>query len=111
MTTGDALVKAIPTETLALYTFLLGLFIGNGKEDAVTGYLALRWWTYAGFVVLTLLAVWLTYWLSTRSTELHKRRKLKLPMLEAATATLAAGVWGLVMPGSALQTQLPATTA
>ena len=105
-TTADSLTSAIPTETLAVYTGVVGIFTAAANPGVVDGYLPFRWWAFGAFVALTLFAVWAAYHGKRRD---GSGRKSSFPALEAATATIAAAVWGLVMPGSPLLLELSGT--
>ena len=102
----DTLTSAIPTETLAVYTAVVGVVASVGGADAATGYLPFRWWAYGFFLALTVGAVWFAYGQKAPRVDSAQRRKASLPVLETVTALLAAATWGLVMPGSALSIQL-----
>jgi hypothetical protein len=102
-TTAETLTSAIPTETLAVYTGIVGIFVASGDPGVVNGYLPFRWSAFGSFVLVTVLGVWMAY-LGKRQQK--KGRKSGFPALEAVTAALAAAVWGLVMPGSPLIVEL-----
>ena len=102
----DALVTAIPTEPLALYTGLVSgiLALFDNRASLATEYLPLRWWIFV--VAAVVVAAWVTagYWTAAGG---HKRR---LPLPEAFTATAAFVAWALVMPGSPLLAGLTGDT-
>jgi hypothetical protein len=109
VTAGDALVAAIPTEPLALYTGLVSaivaLFVEGSKSTEQ--YVPLRWWLFSAtcaFVVSWVVGGY--YGLGAKGTA----RKRSLPVAEALTATTAFAAWALVMPESPLRTQLAGTT-
>ncbi|MBM0225490.1 hypothetical protein [Micromonospora sp. ATA51] len=96
----EVLVAAIPSETLAAYTALVGIVLA---ADVGAGYGAFRWSAYVIFVVFAFLAPFAGYYRKVTSPEStpdadHRR----FPVLECAAAALAAAAWGLVMPGSPL---------
>ena len=96
----DVLVAAIPTEPLALYTFLVGVVVGTidlGESQR----LGLRWAIYVGG--LAVVAAWLlSGWLGQR----RESPPAGFPAAELATASLAFAAWGLVMPQSPLSSEL-----
>jgi hypothetical protein len=96
----DLLVSAIPTEPLALYTFLIAGIVATidvGENQRLT----LRWAIYGVMIAFIVL------WLTTSYLRLPKAdRKRRLPWLEIATAVIAFGAWGLVMPESPLFAEL-----
>lgn len=96
----DLLVTAIPTEPLALYTFLVAGIVAtiDAKESLR---LSMRWWIYGvmiGFIVFWLVA---SYWRRPKA-----ERDRKLPVAELAAAVVAFATWGLVMPESPLNAEL-----
>ncbi|MFL5898138.1 MAG: hypothetical protein ACJ76D_06690 [Solirubrobacterales bacterium] len=96
----DLLVTAIPTEPLALYTFLIGgivATIDKGESQRLT----MRWVIY--FVMIAFILVWL--WMSYRRRPKAQRRR-KLPFAEMAAAVVAFATWGLVTPESPLYAEL-----
>jgi hypothetical protein len=101
---ASALVAAIPTEPLALYTFLTaGIVATIGPDDDQL--LELRWTIYGvgiGYIVL-----WLgvAYYRERPSSA----RKRKFPWVETVTAVVAFAAWGLVMPESPLNAELTDT--
>lgn len=91
------LIAAIPTEVLAVYTFVVGVVVGTidaGDPD----HLLLRWILYGVGIGITLA------WLAIGHRRAAGRRRL--PLLEMLTAGTAFAVWGLVMPGSPLSATL-----
>jgi hypothetical protein len=96
---GDALVAAIPTEALAVYTGMLAAIVGNADGGESDG---LRWGAYAfGFVAI------LAYLLQAYRTKIPPpHRKRKFPGSELLAAWLAFATWGLVVPGSGLMDSL-----
>lgn len=96
----EVLVAAIPSETLAAYTALVGIVLA---ADVGAGYGAFRWSAYVLFVAFAFLAPYAGYHRTVTSPQSppdadHRR----FPVLECAVAALAAAAWGLVMPGSPL---------
>jgi hypothetical protein len=96
----DVLVAAIPTEPLALYTFLAGVVVGTidlGESQR----LGLRWGIYVGGLVFV--AAWLiSGWFGQRGGP----TKSTFPAAELSTASVAFAAWGLVMPQSPLAAEL-----
>jgi len=96
----DVLVAAIPTEPLALYTFLAGVVVGT-IDIGESQRLGLRWGIYAGGLVLV--AAWLlSGWLGSRRDSTQST----FPAAELSTASVAFAAWGLVMPQSPLAAEL-----
>jgi hypothetical protein len=96
----DLLVAAIPTEPLALYTFLIGgivATIDSGEDER----LALRWAIYG--VTICFIALWLALTYRHRTTGSRKRW---LPYAEIGAAVVAFAAWGLAMPESPLSAEL-----
>ena len=110
----DVLISAIPTEPLAAYTALVGVAVGAIDIAHPRAYLPFRWWCYIGFLVLTVLAVGISYLRafpapSTGAPPPPKSTKRLFPWAEGGAALIAAAAWGLAMPGSALNVQLTGT--
>jgi hypothetical protein len=109
----DVLVSAIPTEPLTAYTALVGITVGAVDQSKPQSYLAFRWWAYAVFLVVVLVAVWVAYRRKSKEATTDPKaanpRPLSFPWAEACAALLAAGGWGLAMPGSPLNAQLTGT--
>jgi hypothetical protein len=96
----DLLVSAIPTEPLALYTFMVGAIVGTidpGDDE----WLGVRWAIYGATIAFIVLWIFFSY---RRRTS--KSRKRKLPLAEIASAAVAFATWGLVMPESPLSAEL-----
>lgn len=95
---ANVLVSAIPTEPLALYTFLVAGIVATidaGESER----LVLRWVIYG--VMIAFIAAWLgTTYLRGRSA------KRKFPVVETVSAIVAFAAWGLVMPDSPLSAEL-----
>jgi hypothetical protein len=88
-----ALTDAVPTEVLGPYTAAVAIIVANASaHDPLS---ALRWGTYAGALVLTLLYVIVAF-------RRDPKRKRKLPWVEMTSAVFAAAAWGLAMPESPL---------
>ena len=100
----DTLTSAIPTESLALYTAFVGLFTSSLGD----GYLPLRWGPYIAFLLLTVFFVCMLYYLKAKEAAQGSPQaaRRQLPIIEASSALVAAGAWGLVMPGSPLGADL-----
>jgi cation transport ATPase len=93
----SALVAAIPTEPLALYTFLVATIEANGDQR-----LFMRWAIYV--VTIVVIALWVgASFLRNRDQEEKKRR---FPLVETAAAVAAFAAWGLAMPESPLNAEL-----
>ncbi|HWM54778.1 MAG TPA: hypothetical protein VNO20_05275 [Solirubrobacterales bacterium] len=96
----NLLVSAIPTEPLALYTFLVGGIVAT-IDSGETERLGLRWGLYAAMIAFIVL--WLTSsYLRRPKTE----RKRRFPFAETLAAIVAFAAWGLVMPESPLNAEL-----
>jgi hypothetical protein len=97
----NVLVSAIPTEPLALYTFLTAGIVAT-IDAGETQRLGLRWGIYGATIVF--IAAWLgAAYLRGRPKGAAKRR---LPVVETAAAVIAFAAWGLVMPESPLNAEL-----
>jgi hypothetical protein len=97
----NVLVSAIPTEPLALYTFLTAGIVATidaGESER----LGLRWGIYAAMVVFIIAWLWSAY--ARSATGAAKKRRF--PVAETATAVVAFAAWGLVMPESPLNAEL-----
>jgi quinol-cytochrome oxidoreductase complex cytochrome b subunit len=96
----NLLVSAIPTEPLALYTFLIAgivATIDSGENQRLT----MRWIIYAAMILFIVL------WLGASCVRRPKaERKRKFPFVEVLAAAVAFGAWGLVMPESPLNAEL-----
>jgi len=94
------LVAAIPTEPLALYTFLTAGIVAT-IDEGDSERIPLRWTIYAGMIVF--IAAWLaTTYLRGRAQD----KKRRFPVAETAAAVVAFAAWGLVMPESPLNAEL-----
>lgn len=107
----DALTSSIPTEPLSAYTALVGVYaatIGSGSA----AYLPLRWWAYAGFLVITAASLLISYYHKSRRTlddnkaNASNDRQRRLPIPELLAAVGAAAAWGLAMPEGPLDVVL-----
>lgn len=98
----DLLVTAIPTEPLALYTFVIaGIVATIGSEGDQR--LLMRWIIFgvtAGFIAIWMLATYL------RQARSSPKKDRVLPLPEILTAVIAFGAWGLAMPESPLMAEL-----
>ncbi len=102
--TGKALVTAIPSEALVLYTGFVAVVIA---ADVGRQYGPYRWGGYAAFVALAIAVPWVTYQHS--KAEMKESGPSRVPLLECFTAAVAAAAWGLVMPGNPLSIGLAGT--
>ena len=99
-TYADTLIHAIPTEVLALYTFVVTEIVGTisaGDDER----LSLRWIVFAAGVAGTVAYLLISY---VRAR--HTTRSRPFPGQELIAATVAFAAWGLVMPGSPLMSAL-----
>jgi hypothetical protein len=96
----DLLVAAIPTEPLALYTFVVGGIVAT-IDSGESQRLGLRWGIYV--VMLVFIVLWLAFAYRRRTGNDRKRR---FPVAEIAAAVVAFAAWGLVMPESPLYAEL-----
>jgi hypothetical protein len=97
----STLAAAIPTEPLALYTFLVATIvatIGPGDDER----LFMRWAIYAATIAVIVLWLGASHFRNLDA----KERKRRFPWLEAASATVAFAAWGLAMPESPLNAEL-----
>jgi hypothetical protein len=97
---AGVLIHAIPTEPLALYTFLIAAIVATidaGEDTRIE----LRWWIFA--VTIVFIAVWLTAgYRRNRETATVRNG----PWAEVVAACVAFAAWGLVMPESPLMAEL-----
>ncbi|HEX6667027.1 MAG TPA: hypothetical protein VF081_10590 [Solirubrobacterales bacterium] len=99
----DLLVTAIPTEPLALYTFVIAGIVATidpGTDQRLT----MRWIIFSATALL--ICAWMVA-AYLRRPEADRDRKLPLP--EITSAIIAFGAWGLVMPESPLAAELSGT--
>jgi hypothetical protein len=104
-TYADALVSAIPTEVLALYTFLVTEIVGTitvGEDKRLT----MRWIVYAAGILAIIVYLVVGY-----MRRRHATRKRAFPGAEISAATAAFSAWGLIMPGSPLVSMLSSDNA
>jgi hypothetical protein len=97
----DLLVTAIPTEPLALYTFLIAGIVTTiepGSDQRLT----MRWIIFS--VTVAFIAIWMAA--AHMRTQSDEKQKRKLPVVEILCAVFAFSAWGLVMPESPLTAQL-----
>jgi hypothetical protein len=97
---GNALVSAIPTEVLSIYTFVLTGIVGTtdlvGHEELLA-----RWLLYvAGFIAIAVTLV-VTY-----GRRRNRAKARRFPVAELLAAMIGFAAWGLVMPGSPLMAVL-----
>jgi hypothetical protein len=107
-TFGQLLVAQIPSEALVAYTTLLAIFSSTGG-----GYKTGRWILYGISLPICALAVIGAYWAKRESgpgqrtdqsfTDRAQAVAAHLPWFPALTSVLAMAVYGLTVPGSALQ--------
>ena len=107
---GQLLVAQIPSEALLAYTTLLAVFSGAGG-----GYKTGRWILYGLSLPVCAVVVIGAYWarrdygfadtMPPDATVAQRARQqmAHLPWFPALTAVLAMAVYGLTVPGSALQ--------
>jgi hypothetical protein len=97
----DLLVGAIPTEPLALYTFLVAGIVATidpGTDQRLT----MRWIIF-GAAIAFIIA-----WMVANFLRLPGDQKRTLPWAEVSSAVIAFAAWGLVMPESPLGAMLSA---
>lgn len=107
-TFGQLLVAQIPSEALVAYTTLLAVFSGAGG-----GYKTGRWILYGISLPICAITVIGAYWAKreygfpgeTAQNLMDRTRAVAahLPWFPALTSVLAMAVYGLTVPGSALQ--------
>jgi hypothetical protein len=98
----DLLIGAIPTEPLALYTFLIAGIVATidpGSDQRLT----MRW------VIFGAAVVFIIAWMITAFVRLPGDQKRTLPWAEVSSAIVAFAAWGLVMPESPLAAELSGT--
>jgi hypothetical protein len=97
----DLLVGAIPTEPLALYTFLVAGIVATidpGTDQRLT----MRWIIFGAAIAF------IVAWMITAFMRLPGDQKRTLPWAEVSSAVVAFAAWGLVMPESPLGAMLSA---
>jgi hypothetical protein len=113
----DAVISAIPSEVLVLYTAVTGGTLALLIRDHPDSYLPYRWTLFAVVLLLTPLAIYAAY---RRKFKERKKEPIKsnlladkarVPYLEMTAATLAAAAWFLAAPGSPLLAMLSASVA
>ena len=95
---ADALVAAIPSEPLAIYTALIGTIVAT--ITAGDSHLLMRWILYAVGIVVVVA------WISVGFFRGRSAKARKFPWVESFAAAVAFASWGLVMPGSPLSVSL-----
>ncbi|MFG2328747.1 hypothetical protein ACGFMM_03905 [Streptomyces sp. NPDC048604] len=73
--TSDALVAALPTEVIVLYTSVLGVLTGVLKDDPTASYVPLRWTLYGGCILATAIALNVTYVFASVERKDERRRE------------------------------------
>ncbi len=96
---AGVLAASVPSETLAAYTALVGVVLG---ADIGSGYGAFRWWAYAVFIALAMLAPLAIYKRRVKDEDAKGKETRPVPGWECLVAGFAAAAWGLVMPGGPL---------
>lgn len=96
----STLVAAIPTEPLALYTFLVATIVAT-IEPGGDKRLFLRWVIYVAMIGVIVLWLWSSY---RRNRDSDGKRSF--PVLETVSAVVAFAAWGLAMPESPLNAAL-----
>ncbi len=96
----STLVAAIPTEPLALYTFLVATIVAT-IEPGGDEHLFLRWVIYLAMIGVIVLWLWSSY---RRNRDSQESRSF--PVLETMSAVVAFAAWGLAMPESPLNAAL-----
>lgn len=97
----SSLVAAIPTEPLALYTFLVATIVATIKPGADER-LSMRWAIYGATIAVIVLWLGSSY---LRNSDPQKKKR-SFPWLETAAAVVAFAAWGLAMPESPLNAVL-----
>ena len=110
---SDVLISAIPTEPLAAYTAILGVAASALSAAQPRAYLPFKWASFAAFVLITVLAVGVSYRRKVGGPGgvTNPASKRAFPWAEGVAALVAATAWGLAMPGSALNSQVTGTVA
>lgn len=97
----SSLAAAIPTEPLALYTFLVATIVST-IESGGDERLFMRWAIYAATIVVIVLWLGASYLRNIDPDE----KKRRFPLLETVSAVVAFAAWGLAMPESPLSAVL-----
>jgi len=98
----SSLVAAIPTEPLALYTFLVATIVATiGPDDDKR--LFMRWAIYGAMIVVIVLWLGAAY---VRNIGPNEKKERHFPWVETASAVVAFAAWGLAMPESPLNAVL-----
>lgn len=98
----SSLAAAIPTEPLALYTFLVATIVSTieAKGDQR---LPMRWAIYAATIVVIALWLGVSFF---RNRDQEKKKRRRFPWVETVAAVAAFAAWGLAMPESPLNAEL-----
>ena len=97
----SSLAAAIPTEPLALYTFVVAMIVST-IESGGDKRLVMRWAIYAAMILVIVLWLGASY---VRNSDPGKKKR-SFPWLETASAVTAFAAWGLAMPESPLNAAL-----
>ncbi|MFC5138195.1 hypothetical protein ACFPK1_08125 [Actinomycetospora rhizophila] len=93
---------------MAAYTAYIAVVETVTSEQA--RFLSTRWWAFGGFMALTLLAVLVAYYRKLKQARGPRQTEHPIgrwvPITELAPAILAAGAWGLALPGGPLSASL-----
>lgn len=102
--TQDALISAMPSEILTLYTALTGGALVGFIADDPQSFLPYRWVLLGFAVALAPFASALSYRrkLLPAAARSPTSRKAGLPWAEMSAATIAAAAWFMAAPGSPL---------
>ena len=112
---GDAIISAIPTEVVTFYTAITGGALAVLVQTDPRSYLPYRWAALAAAVLITPVAVFVTYRRKYRAHKLELegkagkatfRSRARVPWAEMASATVVAAAWALGIPGSPLLSML-----
>jgi hypothetical protein len=95
----DAIVSAIPSEPLALYTTVIGIIVATVTVGGDNRFW-MRWILYAIGIVAVVI------WLAAEYYRKRTAKKRRFAWAEAAAASIAFAGWGLVMPGNPLSLSL-----
>lgn len=107
--TRDAIISAIPSEVLVLYTAVTSGTLALLIRDHPDSYLPYRWTLLAVVLLLIPTAVYVAYRRKFDARKKHPglssnllANKPRVPYMEMASSTLAAAAWFLAAPGSPL---------